>query len=453
MGQTAAPSTPQVPLSRLGFHYFPDTLHYREVDLQTWLPVLQSLGASWLVLRSEMDRAIPEQFLRGLKKAGIEPVIQFDFAVEDLPDVDEAGMLFDLYARWGARYLVFYDRPNARKSWPATSWVQQELVERFLDRFLPLANRVLKAGMLPVFPPLEPGGSYWDTAFLRSALQAMQRRKQDALLDNLVLSAYAWTAPSRSLDWGGGGPERWPQAWPYQTPDDSQDQRGFRVYEWYLAIARSVLHQPCPVILFQAGLPGDPLDQAASSIPAPMDADTAAAIARLLDGEKVLDPLAAENTLEPVPAEVIACNFWLLSAGPASPWLAQAWFQAEGANYGGAKHPAVEALCAWQRERLENGQAPEIPGANRAIRHYLLLPGYEWGVSDWYLEVIRPFVKKYRPTVGFVPEEAERSARVTIVGNPQNYPEDLLDRLKKAGCWIEQINGDGTNIASQLAER
>src|SRR5574340_797115 len=45
---------------RLGFHYFPDTLHYTERDLQQWLPVLLDLGASWLVIRSDATRAIPE---------------------------------------------------------------------------------------------------------------------------------------------------------------------------------------------------------------------------------------------------------------------------------------------------------------------------------------------------------------------------------------------------------
>jgi len=34
--------------NRIGFHYYPDTFHYREKDLQTWLPELQGLGAGWL---------------------------------------------------------------------------------------------------------------------------------------------------------------------------------------------------------------------------------------------------------------------------------------------------------------------------------------------------------------------------------------------------------------------
>lgn len=441
--------SPVFPHSRLGLHYFPDTLHYRDADLQTWLPELQELGAGWLVLRTEQDRAIPEQFLRGLKQAGVEPLIQFPLSLDDFPDLKDTGTLLEVYAHWGVRYLAFYDRPNTREAWPVTGWVQQDLVERFLDRYLPLANLAQQMGITPVFPALEPGGSYWDTAFLRSALQIMQRRKQDALLEHLVLSAYGWTGGAqRSLDWGAGGPERWPQSRPYQFLEGSQDQRGFRIFDWYLAIARGVLHEACSLILLNAGLPGDPAVAAMEPPGADEQAKTCATIARLLSGEEAVDPLNEENTLTAIPEPVIACNFWLLSADPASAHFPYAWFEDKD-----HRRPVVDAVRAWKRAcQAGQGRAAEYaPG--RSIRHYLLLPGYEWGISDWYLEVIRPFVKKYRPTVGFSLEEAEKASHVTVVGNAQNYPENLLDRLQKAGCYIEQIGGDGTNIATELSVR
>jgi hypothetical protein len=325
--------------------------------------------------------------------------------------------------------------------------VQQDLVERFLDRYLPAATMAHKAGLVPVFPALEPGGSYWDTAFLRSALQGMQRRKQEALLQNLVLSAYAWAGESsRSLDWGGGGPERWPQARPYGTPEGSQDQRGFRIFDWYLAIAGSVLPQPCSIMLLQAGQPNDPCQDSRPALD-----DTVVNIARLLDGETVIDPLEEGNLLDAIPPQVIACNFWLLSAGAESPHAEQGWYLNST-----DRRLVAGRLANWRQARtLAQTTAPIVPvsGTDHSIRHYLLLPGAEWGVSDWYLEVIRPFVKKHKPTVGFSVEEASQATRVTVVGGPQHYPEDLLPRLQKAGCRIEQIDGDGTKIASLLAER
>ena len=89
----------------------------------------------------------------------------------------------------------------------------------------------------------------------------------------------------------------------------------------------------------------------------------------------------------------------------------------------------------------------------RPIQHYLLLPAYEWGVADWHLDVIRPFVKKYRPTVGFSIKEAALAKRVTVIGNTQTFPEASLDQLRQVGCLVERISGDGTSVATQLAER
>lgn len=431
---------------RFGLHYFPDTLHYREADLQTWLPKIQEFGATWLVLRSEVGRAIPEHFLRGIHAAGIEPLVQFSLPLECLPDPTELHMLLDVYARWGVQYLVFHDQPNDRTAWPATNWVQQDLVERFLDRFLPTASAALEYGLTPVFPPLRPGGSYWDTAFLRSALEALLRRKQDALLQNMPLAAYAWTN-DHALNWGAGGPERWPKARAYFTPPHCEDQRGFRIFDWYQTIAQSVLQRTCPIILLQAGQSGPDMNAQPAS---PADCES---IARLLAGKLVSDPLDASNIFEPIPESVIACNFWLLSAEVNTPEAGQAWLADDD-----TRRPVAAAIRAWQRERailnakhaLANAQRPGNP---HSIQHYLLLPGYEWGVSDWYLEIIRPFVKKYRPTIGFSLDEAEKSARVTVVGNSQSYPEDFILRLEKAGCLVEQIAGDGTHIATQLAER
>lgn len=442
---TPIPSVSSSSDHRFGLHYFPDTLHYRESDFHTWLPELQDLGVSWLVLRSELGRAIPESFLRGLKQAGIEPLIQLQPSFERLPDLNELALLLEVYARWGARYLVFYDRPNTRAAWPAASWAQQDLVERFLDRYLPAANLALQTGLTPVFPALEPGGSYWDTAFLRSALQAIQRRKQDALLQNLVLSAYAWTG-ARSLDWGAGGPERWPQARPYLSSDEGQDQRGFRIFDWYAAVARSVLHRACPMILLQAGRPG-PVEMTVDPV---AYATTCADITRLLVGEPVADAQVDGKRLEHIPDTVISCNLWLLGADSTSPDFSLAWYEDQD-----HRRPAAEQIRLLRRERQERAAKAKLvqPVCERPIHHYLLLPGAEHGVSDWYLEVIRPFVKKYCPTIGFSPDEAENAERVTVVGNAHSYPEDLLIRLQNAGCLIEQIGGDGTNIATELAER
>jgi hypothetical protein len=446
--------------TRIGFHYYPDTLHYRESDLQTWLPELSALGASWLVLQSPTNRAIPEFFLRNIIEEGIEPIIQFDLPVYNPPDAASLRSLLNVYARWGTRAVLWFDRPNARSSWPAYGWAQDDLVERFLDRYVPLAAATLEMGMTPVMPPLEPGGSYWDTAFLRSTLEALERRNQAQLLQKLVLSAYAWTW-GHSLNWGAGGPARWPDARPYLEQPTQQDQRGFRVFDWYNTITQAVLGQTCPILLLGAGASRDPFQQAAPAIETEKHQHTIEAITSLLAGEPTVDPCDGTQ-LDPVPAEVLACNFWLLAAGSNSPYDTQSWYRDDGSHV-----QAVDSMKSWvsksrkPRARwqhshihtLEATKSREPQSGSHPIRHYLLLPTFEFGVADWHLNIIRPYMKKFRPTVGFSLAEAAMASRVTVLGDAQAIPEEALDKLRQAGSFVERISGDGTSIASILAER
>jgi hypothetical protein len=76
-------------IANLGFHYYPDTLHYSEMDLSKWLIELNELGAAWLVIQSSLDRAIPEYFIRGLIRANIEPVIQILLPLPNPPEANE----------------------------------------------------------------------------------------------------------------------------------------------------------------------------------------------------------------------------------------------------------------------------------------------------------------------------------------------------------------------------
>ncbi|MFZ0532496.1 MAG: hypothetical protein WAM09_04900, partial [Anaerolineales bacterium] len=87
----------------------------------------------------------------------------------------------------------------------------------------------------------------------------------------------------------------------------------------------------------------------------------------------------------------------------------------------------------------------------RPISHYLLLPTFEWGVADWHLDAIRPFINKFQPTIGFSPVEASHAKKVTVIGGATNVPESIIDGLLAAGCVVEQISGDGMNIATKLA--
>ena len=432
--------------NRIGFYYFPDSLHYLKSDLQTWLPELTALGAQWLVLEAPTDRAIPESFIGGLLAAGIEPILHFKPSLAAPPRPDDLAVLFDAYASWGVNYICLFDRPNTFQAWTQGTWVQQELVSRFLSIFIPLAEQVCQAGMYPILSPLEPGGNFWDTAFMKAALKGIYQRGHTRLLSRLVIGAYAWPN-NHPLDWGHGGPEAFPGVRPYFTPEDQQDHLSFRIFDWYTAISEHTLGAKLPIILMGTGTGRS---------------ETDLQIADLLARTPV-------NDIPEVPDHVMAGCFWLLSAPTdnAAPHP-QAWYKS-----GGTAVKTVSLLKTRTEERKQHQAATQPMNINKKtvgtepltpappvnyrqskhtkpIRHYLLLPKYEWGVADWHLEVCQPFIKKYAPTTGFSLREASLAARVTIIGGDQSFPTDTVKKLKAAGCEVVQISGNGTEIATQL---
>lgn len=411
-------------MNKVGFHYRVDPDHYSEKDLSQWLPRLKELDASWVVLNAPVSRAVPEGFIATLKMEGIEPVLHFQIKPRGNPRVEEMILLFENYRRWGVKYIILYDRPNQQANWKPETWAQSDLPERFLDGFLSLAEAAVAVGLVPVFPPLEPGGDYWDTIFLRGALDGIKRRASQPLQDRLILSAYA-RLNGRPLSWGGGGPQSWPASQPYITPANSQDQQGFRIVDWYSTISETVLDKKLPLLMLGVRGPAagkrDPVEALLNS---------ARLISRqVVDGE------------EPLPEEVIGGAFWLLVGEEGSPEADLGWYSPAG-----SPKPIVEVFTR-QEEPLP---APKDRGDFR-FRHYLLLPSFEWGVADWHLKVTRPFIKRHRPTVGFSLEEALQAQQVTVVGGADHFSEQQLNHLRNQGCLVRRIEGDGTNIASQLA--
>lgn len=425
---------------RLGIHYFPDSDHFGMNDLQRWLPRMQSLGIHWITLRAPSNWAIPENFLLALNEAKIQSVVHLPLSLESPPTADELSPIFSAYAKRGVRYLAFFDRPNLRTSWPNIGWTQRNLVERFLEVFLPLAHATLEKGLTPLFPPLEPGGDYWDTAFLRAALEEMISRGEGLLLEQMGLSAYV-QASGKALDWGIGGPENWPASLPYSTPEDSQDQRGFRIFDWYNAIARATLGREMPLLVLAAE------DGLSSGSEHARIIDMAQNIA-FQDENDILSPLL-------VPKNVLAFNFRLLAAAEGNADEHMAWFDADG-----AARPIVAEWQAWKQNSSGakriigqeiSATATQVENSSGLFRHYLLLPNAERETNEQHFEAIMPFVRKHQATLGYSVAEAQRASRVTLVGGRRSFPEEIVQQLRQAGCQVEQIEEDGTAIATQLA--
>lgn len=435
--------------TRLGFHYFPDEAHYRELDLQAWLPELNALGAGWLTLTASLNKAVPESFLQGLMQAGIEPIVHIAAGPIRRLETGLLRSLLQAYARWGVRYVSVFSEPNSRSSWAPADWGKTALVERALDAILPTLQLQSELGLVPLFPPLKPGGDYWDTAFLDMALEGLIRRASPSLIGRMAFGIHAYTR-NRPLDWGAGGPARWTQTRPYITPPGAEDNLGFRIGDWYDALIQKRLGVSLPLVCLAGGpVLGDASDP---NFPA---LDESRHEACTLE---IVRELATRETLGPV----LNTNFWLLAADGGHPAVDQAWYRPDGQTL-----PVVNALKAMRTAASQKGLDetavrpgvtadmccnPDVIGKDgRGLHHYVLLPTYEWGVPDWHWNAVREYVKAFRPACGFSPEEAREARFVTIVGNEQGIPSEVERALVHAGCKVDRIDGpDGTAIEAQL---
>lgn len=402
--------------SRLGYYYYPDDLHYTQAELADWLPVLKSLGARWLTLHASPDRAIPELFLRGLLEADIEPIIHIPCDVGSI-DADQISPLLGCYASWGIHYVVIFDRPNLRKKWDSNEWCRTQLVERFVDYILPILEAQQKVGLKPIFPPLEPGGDYWDTAFLQAALSSIIRRGRQPLLQDLIVGIYAWPF-DKPLDWGAGGPDCWPEARPYHTPEGCQDQRGLHIFDWYSSAIDLAIHHPLPLLVVAGGaLP----ENSEAGLGMDKHTERNISIARMLEDESI-------------PGNVLNYCFYCLSSVSNAPDRDCSWFRTIE-DY----RPVVQAMRNFVQ--LPNMQ-PYPNQMDKPLQHYVLLPeGMDpEAISNW--TVIGDFIQETRPVIGFSSAEAKLAARVTLIGNPHAFADSIEEELNLAGCIVSHLDVD-----------
>ncbi len=446
---------------RIGYHYFPDLFHYRQTDLQSWLPILKSLGARWVTLLSHSKRAIPEFFLNGLQSQQIEPVIQIHNYQYNIRSWDDLKIIIQAYAKWGIHYISFFNNPNSRSSWSSSEWAREDLVERFLDFFIPVAKYSLDEGIFPVFPALAPGGDYWDLVFLQNALRGLKKRNRVEILDQLVFGSYA-LSEGKPLSWGWGGPAAWPNARPYFTPIGSQNHLGVCIFDWYSSIIETELGTPRPILLLRAG----------EAFPHGLNSNDQ----EVQNQEHTLKNLGLMKACAPsyhnpttcqqpddyhlpdsVNPNVLACNFWVLSAAEGDPHLGQAWVKPDGTSL-----PIVEAVQEWIQSGInkpENdlqettstskSQEKAVSQSTKILNHYLLLPKYGWGVADWDLDSVRPFILEEQPTVGFSLEEAQHSSKVTVFENKPDLIQPVIQKLQASGCQVELLTISGTVIAPE----
>jgi len=408
-----------------GFSYFTSPKFKVNIVVHEWLSQLRQLGASSLIIRADFDKAIPEDVFVIAQKNGLSPIVHFNNELPLARKLNDVIFLLNVYAKWGCSKVILGDKPNNKSAWPTFGWHYENLVDHFLDRFIPLASHAIKIGIDPVFPPLQPGGDYWDTAFMDLALSGLKRRRLDEILSNLTLSSYGYTF-NRPLSWGRGGPERWSVSRPYNTPDGQEDQLGFHNFNWVQAVSQRILGEALPVMILDAGNIGTIHSQTDPSI--------------ILQNVGMVYKGCFENLLSDAEGDkeidfgdlVYTCSFDL-----------ETLVQVKGSE-----------LTAEKLNLVFNPQNPSLSsdgskiGDGKLITNYLLLPMYDSGISDVVMNKVRPLIKQLHPTIGFSLKEAATAKTVMVYPDPHLFPDDAINQLRSAGCVVKVLPESGIEIAT-----
>jgi hypothetical protein len=417
-------------MRKLGFVYFKSPEYYIKKQLDAWLPALKQLGALSVIFTAGFDRSIPEDVFIVAEENELDPIVHFNSELPIARKFNDVVLILDSYARWGVRHIILGDKPNTKASWQEAGWHYENLVDHFLDRFIPLANYAVRIGLKPVLPPMQPGGDYWDTAFLELIAKGLKRRKLDDIISQLVLSSYGYTF-NQPLSWGKGGPERWSVSKPYITPEGQEDQLGFHNFEWVQAYVQRQIGKELPVMVLDVGNQGgDVEDCNQAKIKKNMQS---------LFGElRHETTLVSENLNSVVGFEdkILGCFYDMDTLDSI------------------LEEPLSFQVLKSNIFNLTKNQSKVIPDEEqrKSISNYLLLPSYQAGVSDAVLNKVRPIIKKFKPTIGFSVNEALMAQKVMVYPDATIFNDEQLNLLRAAGCTVEILPESGIEIATYLQE-
>lgn len=414
--------------NRIGLHYFQDVHHFQAKDLMEWLPDMLKRHVGWLILQSPVDYAIPEEFISKLVEHHIEPVIQFTEVSHNSVKAEELKVILNAYSKWGVKYVIFFNLPNLRESWPQGTWNKGDIVDTFLDKYIPFVKAASQVGLTAVFPPLQPGGDYWDTAFLKKSLKGAINRKCLEIITNFHLAVSGQTF-NKELDWGLNAKSDLLRSKAYMSTKEIQDQIGFRTSDWYIEIVNQMIGYEPKILLFWYGT-----SNFKEQNPLLQDVDT---LTSLAIGKSESQAFASLND------HIISCNFWPISS----------LFSIDPSLF--SFPDQTEYFDINDHQSIVDGNSSEQMAKNVApwvypIDHYLLLPTYKWGTPEHILEKVRPFLKQDKPTIGFSIDEAMMARKVTVWNENGAFSDIEIEELKNSGCIIDEKVINGIEVALEL---
>lgn len=422
--------------NRVGFHYFPDCNHFRQKDIQDWLPLLKRLNIQWLMVKSPIHQAIPENFVTTFSKESINLVVDFDTPLYETTNWNDLEILLQVYGKWGAKYAILDRFANLQSAWGTKNWSNPNLIETHTAQFIRFSKTCLENNIRPIYSPLYPGGDYWDFAFFTKAMQVLGEQSSHLIQSNFLISVFAWhfNKALNSADEITGNDEKAPQEKPIAR---NPHPLHFRNHLKYMEITRNELGNVPSLVLLDCGLEKDPRESLNRS--SSVDILKQRMIYRLLKNENVYDE-TDNQILQPIPPEIVAGIFPQLSSDEAQNPLN--WFDTN-------QTPSLSAqsIFADIYLRPEKANKSELITNYSAIdpfqfKRYVLLDEQYHSSMDEILRQLHPYLQKYKPLIGFSKVDASNAAYVIAIHPDKKLPRNDYEFIRSKGNLIKTIRPD-----------
>lgn len=208
-----------------GIHWIPTVSQTPEV-VDKFVQEAVKMGMKWVVFLNEGAEIGDNDYLVDkLTQAGIEPIMRVYTPGVTAIEGDLKAMV-QHYKQMGVTYFQLYNEPNLM----VETGGQYPSVDKYLDLWVPAAQKVIEAGGLPGFGALSPQGEMDDRQFLEQSLTSLINRGKDYLLNRSWLAMHNYTGPR-----------------PLNDPD------GFMRFKQYNNIVQQVLGRPLPIIGTEGG--------------------------------------------------------------------------------------------------------------------------------------------------------------------------------------------------------
>lgn len=211
-----------------GMHWVPITSTASDV-VDRFVKEAREMKIKWMViLNDDANVGANDYLVKRLVANGIMPIMRI-YTPGGRPIQGDVEALVNHYRQLGVQYYQLYNEPNLNVESP--NGVPN--VDEYLDRWIPAAKKVAKAGGLPGLGALSPGGNFDDIEFLKQTLDRIKQRGEIRVLDNAWLSMHNYTL-NHPLDY-------------------SKDSNGFLKFRWYDSIVREKLGRQMPIISTEGG--------------------------------------------------------------------------------------------------------------------------------------------------------------------------------------------------------